>query len=81
MLEAYDTMKELQSDRELMEMEKMSKKPDIEWFFDTPYSAYCGECKRMICTGGVAPINLLVCPWCDTPINWSGWQKKEEKNG
>ena len=73
----YETATEMQIDKELAEMEKRAKKPDIEWFFNTPYTAYCGECGRMIITGGVKPINLIECPWCENPINWTGWDQKK----
>ena len=77
----YDTLREMQTDKDLMEMAKRAKKPRLEWFFETPYSAYCGKCGRMIVTGGVKPINLLTCPWCDTPIDWTGWGRKDEADG
>ena len=77
----YDTLREMQTDKDLTEMEKSAKKPEIKWFFITPYSAYCGECGRMMITGGVKPVNFMTCPWCDTPIDWTGWNRKDESDG
>ena len=72
----YDTARERQTDCELMQMERKAKKPEIEWFFGVPFTAYCGGCKRMMVTGGVKPVNLIECPWCGTPVNWNGWGSK-----
>ena len=72
----YDTWREYETDQELSNMEKAAKKPEIQYFFETPYTAYCGECKRMITTGGVNEVNRLTCQWCGTPIDWTGWKRK-----
>lgn len=57
-------------------MEQKKYKPDIEVFFGAPYKAFCGNCGRILYTGGTkdaiasAKEQIKECPHCKEIIDW-----------
>ena len=61
-----------------MEPEKLDPvKPEYEMFFGVKYKAYCGNCERLLFTGGRyytvkdAEERVKVCPHCRRRVDWS----------
>lgn len=61
-----------------MEPEKLDPvKPEYEMFFGVKYKAYCGNCERLLFTGGRyytikdAEERVKVCPHCRREVDWS----------
>ena len=52
-------------------------KPEYEMFFGVKYKAYCGNCERLLFTGGRyytikdAEERVKVCPHCRRRVDWS----------
>ena len=52
----------------------MKEKPDLEYFYDKLYKGFCGNCGRILFTGGesIEKLKKLVvsCKWCNCQVNW-----------
>lgn len=52
--------------------------PEVEYFFDVPYKAYCGNCKRLMFIlrrgANIEDVrdHYLFCPWCGQGVDWEG---------
>ena len=53
----------------------MKKKPDLEYFYNSLYKGFCGNCGRILFTGGGSIDKLskalTACKWCNCQIDWN----------
>ena len=55
---------------------KTIAKPDLEYFFGKLFKGYCGNCGRLLFTGGGDPEELpgiiKTCRFCGCEVDWDG---------
>ena len=54
----------------------MKEKPDLEYFFGKLFKGYCGNCGRLLFSGGGDPEELpgiiKTCRFCGCEVDWDG---------